>query len=278
MLFMLRSFSRSSPPFHNTNLQNMQSPSGLESPPYAAATTTITTPAIASSAASASSSSAAAAKPPSYYSSAKAITPADRYAVELVLTDELRHMAATELRETDAMREQSLHAMREWIEQNPRLQRVRFGELESIWIRAVRNVANQKSKKKDVFFVSEKLILKKVKHKMCCSLTSITWTSVVGGLLYEILKHIFWKDEKFGKKSFSANRAPYQCQTKHRLTEVVLDRKRMYKDVNSVVEFCNAFWLDLTFEFETSDTNSNESAIHLKITHSNCVKKYIMQL
>lgn len=60
--------------------------------------------------------------------SGKAVTAADQYDPAVTLCAELREQAERELRETDAVRVQALAAMREWIEQNPRLERVRFGE------------------------------------------------------------------------------------------------------------------------------------------------------
>lgn len=60
--------------------------------------------------------------------SPKGVTQADRYVAERRLSAAVRQLAAEELRETEAVRTQALRAMREWIEQNPRLMRVRLGE------------------------------------------------------------------------------------------------------------------------------------------------------
>ena len=56
----------------------------------------------------------------------KGITDADTYNFEL--SDELREMVKTELRETDATRSFAINAIREWIQTNPRIASVRVGE------------------------------------------------------------------------------------------------------------------------------------------------------
>lgn len=58
----------------------------------------------------------------------KGITVADAYAFEL--SDELKALAETELRETSATRDFALTALREWIESNPRIAAARLGKFE----------------------------------------------------------------------------------------------------------------------------------------------------
>lgn len=58
---------------------------------------------------------------------AKAITNSDEY--EFTLSDELKEMTETELRETKASRDFALQAVREWIEANPRIEASRMGKL-----------------------------------------------------------------------------------------------------------------------------------------------------
>lgn len=58
---------------------------------------------------------------------AKAITKSDDY--EFTLSDELKEMSETELRETSATRDFALQAVREWIEANPRIAASRMGKL-----------------------------------------------------------------------------------------------------------------------------------------------------
>lgn len=57
----------------------------------------------------------------------KAITKSDEY--EFSLSDELKEMTETELRETAATRDFALQAVREWIEANPRIAASRMGKM-----------------------------------------------------------------------------------------------------------------------------------------------------
>lgn len=61
---------------------------------------------------------------------AKAITKSDDY--EFSLSDELKVMAETELRETVATRDFALQALREWIEANPRIAASRMGKINKL--------------------------------------------------------------------------------------------------------------------------------------------------
>lgn len=54
----------------------------------------------------------------------KSITPVDDY--ECTLSDELKQMAEKELRETDAIRENALRAIREWALKNDRIVTLRL--------------------------------------------------------------------------------------------------------------------------------------------------------
>lgn len=60
----------------------------------------------------------------------KAITTSENY--EFCLSDELKIMAETELRETSATRDFALQALRDWIEANPRIAASRMGKLKNI--------------------------------------------------------------------------------------------------------------------------------------------------
>lgn len=55
----------------------------------------------------------------------KAITAPDQYAFRL--SNELKTLAETELRETCATRDFALKALRDWIETNPRIASARMG-------------------------------------------------------------------------------------------------------------------------------------------------------
>lgn len=56
----------------------------------------------------------------------KAITASENY--EFCLSDELKVMTETELRETCATRDFALQALRDWIEANPRIAASRMGK------------------------------------------------------------------------------------------------------------------------------------------------------
>lgn len=60
----------------------------------------------------------------------KAITTSENY--EFRLSDELKVMAETELRETCATRDFALQALRDWIDANPRIAASRMGKLKII--------------------------------------------------------------------------------------------------------------------------------------------------
>lgn len=60
----------------------------------------------------------------------KAITKSDEY--EFSLSDELKEITETELRETAATRDFALQAVREWIEANPRIAASRMGKMATI--------------------------------------------------------------------------------------------------------------------------------------------------
>lgn len=57
----------------------------------------------------------------------KGITPADDY--KFTLSNELKEIAETELRETKSNRDHALKAMRDWIATNPRINTARLGNL-----------------------------------------------------------------------------------------------------------------------------------------------------
>lgn len=57
----------------------------------------------------------------------KGITPADDYKYDL--PDELKKVAEKELRESYSTIQQSVKALREWAMQNPRIAKIRMGEL-----------------------------------------------------------------------------------------------------------------------------------------------------
>lgn len=52
---------------------------------------------------------------------------------EFCLSNELKHLAKTELRETCATRDFALKALRDWIESNPRIAASRMGEFIIPW-------------------------------------------------------------------------------------------------------------------------------------------------
>lgn len=56
----------------------------------------------------------------------KAVTPADDYKYDL--PDELKKVAETELRESYETIQQSVKALREWAEKNPRISKIRMGK------------------------------------------------------------------------------------------------------------------------------------------------------
>lgn len=58
----------------------------------------------------------------------KAIEKCDKY--EFCLSDELKILAETELRESCATRDFALQALRDWIESNPRIAAARMGTVE----------------------------------------------------------------------------------------------------------------------------------------------------